>query len=276
MIAFTLPNYGSVFKVIKDSPCFLRSSGATPKAITNEEVRRQYDFVSHRDRAGRLVDTQEFENLRFKTKRFSAELLGEFHQAAAVNVSITNEYVILRHVYVQRKVHPLPLYFAAERDPEGIRHVLLDFGYFLKDIASSGVFPCDLFNTWNYGVTPWGRVVLFDYDDVLPIERITFREKPLPRNEQEETSLEEDWIVATEEDFFMDEIDRYSGIPRPLKGVFKSVHGDLYTLRFWERLTDELRRGEVFDVIPYDRARRFRDRGRVMAGGSAEIDGATL
>jgi isocitrate dehydrogenase kinase/phosphatase len=257
MIAFTLPNYGSVFKVIKDSPCFLRSPHETPKTLTNEEVRRQYDFVSHRDRAGRMVDTQEFENLRFRTKRFSRALLDEFRQAATRAVTVTDQYVILRHVYVQRKVMPLPLYFQNERDPEAIRHALLDFGYFLKDIASSGVFPCDLFNTWNYGVTTWGRVVLFDYDDVLPIERVTFREKPSPRFEFEETGLEEDWIVASGEDFFMDEIDRYSGIPAPLKGVFNSVHGDLYTLRFWDRLTDQLRRGEVFDVIPYERGRRF-------------------
>jgi isocitrate dehydrogenase kinase/phosphatase len=102
-------------------------------------------------------------------------------------------------------------------------------------------------------------VVLFDYDDVLPIERVTFREKPLPRFDFEEAGLEEDWIVATGEDFFMDEIDRYSGIPAPLKGVFNSVHGDLYTLRFWDRLTDRLRRGEVFDVIPYERGRRFHE-----------------
>jgi isocitrate dehydrogenase kinase/phosphatase len=260
MIAFTLPNYGSVFKVIKDTPCFLRSAHDTPKVVTNEQVRRQYDFVSHRDRAGRMVDTQEFENLRFRTKRFSAALLAEFDQAAAKNVNITDEYVILRHAYVQRKVVPLPLYFHSEKNPEAIRHVLLDFGYFLKDIAASGVFPCDLFNIWNYGVTTWGRVVLFDYDDVLPIEQVTFREKPIPRNEFEETGLEEDWIVASGEDFFMDEIARYSGIPVPLKGVFNSVHGDLYTLRFWTELTEELSRGEVFDVVPYERGRRFSDR----------------
>jgi isocitrate dehydrogenase kinase/phosphatase len=263
MIAFTLPNYGSVFKVIKDSPCFLRSAHDTPKAVTNEQVRRQYDFVSHRDRAGRMVDTQEFENLRFRKKRFSPPLIDEFHQAATRTVSITDEYVILRHVYVQRKVVPLPLYFHSEKNPEAIRHVLLDFGYFLKDIAASGVFPCDLFNIWNYGVTTWGRVVLFDYDDVLPIEKVTFREKPLPRNEFEETGLEEDWIVASEEDFFMDEISRYSGIPSPLKGVFNSVHGDLYTLRFWDRLTDQLRRGEVFDIVPYERGMRFHDRSEM-------------
>jgi isocitrate dehydrogenase kinase/phosphatase len=246
--------------VIKDQPCFLRSPHETPKVVTNEQVRRQYDFVSHRDRAGRMVDTQEFENLRFRRKRFSSELLDEFCRAAGKTVSVTDEYVILGHVYVQRRVLPLPLYFKQEKDPEGVRRVLLDFGYFLKDVAASGVFPCDLFNTWNYGVTSWGRVVLFDYDDVLPIERITFREKPLPRVDFEEAGPEEEWIVASEEDFFMDEIDRYSGIPAPLKAVFRSVHGDLYTLRFWNRLTEEVRNGEVFDVIPYERSRRFRER----------------
>jgi len=264
MIAFTLPHYAFVFKVIKDRPCFLRSAHTTPKTITREQVRRQYDVVSRRDGAGRMVDTQEFENLRFKTKRFSAELLDEFRQAATEAVSITEDYVILRHVYVQRKVHPLPMYFAAEKDPEVLRGVLLDFGYFLKDIAASGVFPADLFNTWNYGVTPWGRVVLFDYDDVVPIERVRFREKPPAPTEEEETGLEEDWVVATEDDFFIDEIDRYSGIPSPLKGVFKSVHRDLYTLRFWENLTQALARGVVFDVIPYDRGKRFRERRERM------------
>jgi isocitrate dehydrogenase kinase/phosphatase len=273
MIAFTLPNYSFVLKIIKDSPCFLRSAHTTPKAITNEEVRRQYDFVSHRDRAGRMVDTQEFENLRFKTRRFSNTLLEEFRQAATGAVSITGDYVILRHVYVQRRVHPLPLYFGAEKDPEALRGVLLDFGYFLKDIAASGVFPADLFNTWNYGVTAWGRVVLYDYDDVVPLERVTFREKPPARTHEEEMGLEEDWIVATEDDFFMDEIDRFSGIPKPLKGVFRSVHEDLYSLRFWREITEAVRSGDVFDVIPYDRRRRFRERtGRSRV--AAQADGA--
>jgi isocitrate dehydrogenase kinase/phosphatase len=260
MIAFTLPSYGFVFKVIKDRPCFLRSIYDTPKVITQDKVRYQYDFVSHRDHAGRMVDTQEFENLRFKKRRFTGALLEEFALAAKTNVAITDEYVVIHHVYVQTKVVPLPFFFTSEKDPETLRRVLIDFGYFLKDIAASGVFPCDLFNTWNYGVTHWGRVVLYDYDDVLPIERVNFREKPAPRHEFEENEPEENWIVASEEDFFMDEIDRFSGIPAPLKGIFKSVHGDLYTLKFWNTLTGELNRGEIFDVIAYDRAKRFHDR----------------
>ena len=258
MIAFTLPNYGFVLKVIKDRPCFLRSVNETPKMITKEQVHERYDFVSHRDRAGRMVDTQEFENLRFRRKRFSSVLVEEFAAAAKGNVTLTDDYVIIRHVYVQRKVVPLPLYFQGEKDPEALRRVLIDFGYFLKDVAASGVFPGDLFNTWNYGVTHWGRVVLYDYDDVLPMEKVKFRKKPLPRNDFEETGPEEDWICVTGEDFFLDEIERYSGIPRPLKGVFRSVHGDLYTLDFWNMLTEKLNRGEIFDVIPYDRSKRFR------------------
>ncbi len=264
MIVFTMPNFNFVFKVIKDRPCFLRSSLETPKVITQEQVRFQYNYVAHRDPAGRMVDTQEFENLRFRKKRFSETLLKEFVQAGRSNVTVTEDYVIIGHLYVQRKVVPLPLYLQCEREPEAIRRVLIDFGYFLKDVAASGVFPCDLFNTWNYGVTHWGRVVLYDYDDVLPIERVTFREKPLPRSEYEETEPEENWIMATQEDFFMDELDRYSGIPQALKGIFKSAHGDLFSLAFWNDLTERVKRGEVFDVTPYDRRKRFEERKRMM------------
>jgi len=268
MIAFTLPTYEFVLKVIKDRPCFLRSVTPTSKTITMEQLRERYDFVSHRDHAGRMVDTQEFENLRFKKKRFSEPLLREFEQAGTRNVEVTDEYVVLRHVYVQRKVAPLPLYFASEQDPEVLRRVLVDFGYFLKDIAASGVFPTDLFNTWNYGVTRWGRVVLYDYDDVLPLENVTFREKPLPRDDFEDIAAEEDWISVTGEEFFIDEIERYSGVPRPLRATFRSVHGDLYTIAFWRALVDQLASGEIFDVIPYDRAMRFAERK-----GAAPRDG---
>jgi isocitrate dehydrogenase kinase/phosphatase len=257
MIAFTLPHFPFVFKVIKDRPCFLRSALQTSKTTTPEQIRHQYDFVSHRDHAGRMVDTQEFENLRFRLKRFSPELLEEFQRGATGAVRFTEEHVVFRFVYVQRKVLPLPLFFRMEKNPEMLRHMLIDFGYFLKDIAASGVFPCDLFNTWNYGVTHWGRVVLYDYDDVFPIERVRFRQKPLPSSELEETEPEENWIVATDEDFFVDEIDRYSGIPSPLKGVFASVHGDLFRVEFWDSLTRKLSEGALFEVIPYDRARRF-------------------
>ena len=196
MIVFTMTDYDYVLKIIKDTPCFLRTSDETSKTISKEEVKRRYNMVCHRDRVGRMVDTQEFENLRFKRKRFSEELLEEFRVAASDAVNVLDDHIVVHHLYVQRRVTPLLIYLQQEKDPEQVRSVLIDFGYFLKDVAAAGIFPSDLFNIWNYGVTRRGRVVLYDYDDVMPLERINFRIKPQPQNEFEEMEPESDWIVA--------------------------------------------------------------------------------
>ena len=258
MSVFTLPNYSYVFKVIKDRPCFLRSGHLTDKTINKAEVRHRYRFVCHRDRVGRLVDTQEFENVKFRMKRYSDDLLREFEVAAKDLVTIQDGYVIIHHLYLQRRVIPLPLYFMQEKNPEAIRHVVLDFGYFIKDLAATGLFPADLFNTWNYGVSEGNRVVLFDYDDVIALEDARFRHKPGPRDEYEEMNPEEEWIVAEPTDFFLDEIDSFVGIPQPLRGIFNSVHSDLFTFEFWESIKNRVSGGEIIDIIPYDRDKRFR------------------
>jgi len=258
MSVFTLPNYSYVFKVIKDRPCFLRSGHLTDKTLNKEEVRRRYRLVCHRDRVGRLVDTQEFENVKFRMKRYSDDLLHEFDVAAKDLVTIQDDYVIIHHLYLQRKVIPLPLYFMQEKNPEAIRHVVVDFGYFIKDLAATGLFPADLFNTWNYGVSDGNRVVLFDYDDVIALEEARFRHKPGPRDEYEEMNPEEEWIVAEPTDFFLDEIDTFVGIPQPLRGVFNSVHRDLFTYEYWEGVKKRVAEGEIIDIIPYDRDKRFR------------------
>ncbi|HVN32239.1 MAG TPA: bifunctional isocitrate dehydrogenase kinase/phosphatase [Thermoanaerobaculaceae bacterium] len=258
MTVFTLPAYSYVFKVIKDRPCFLRSAAMTDKTSTRREVMDQYALVCRRDRVGRLVDTQEFENLRFRRERFDRQLLAELRQAAQDIVSLKDDHVVIRHLYVQRKVIPLPMFMAEERDPEALRRTILDFGYFLKDLAATGIFPSDLFNTWNYGVTRRGRVVLFDYDDVIPIEQASFSRKPRTYDESEEFVPEEDRIVATANDFFIDEMRSYSGIPQRLKGVFELVHGDLFTVDFWRSVKEQVSAGELVDITPYDRAMKFR------------------
>ncbi len=258
MTVFTLPDYSFVFKVIKDRPCFLRSVAMTDKTSTRREVMEQYAFVCLRDRVGRLVDTQEFENLRFRRERFTPELLEELRVAAREVVSLEDDHVVLRHLYVQRKVIPLPMYLAEQRDPEALRRTIMDFGYFLKDLAATGIFPSDLFNTWNYGVTRRGRVVLFDYDDVIPLERASFLRKPKAFDDPEEIVAEEDRIVATAMDFFIDEMRSYSGLPQRLKGAFELVHGDLFTVDFWRSLKEQVSAGELVDITPYDRGKKFR------------------
>ena len=68
MLVFTLPSLDVVFKVIKDR-------FDSPKNITPAGVRDRYKLVFQHDRAGRLVDAQEFEHLEFDKRRFSKELL---------------------------------------------------------------------------------------------------------------------------------------------------------------------------------------------------------
>ena len=257
MIVFTMQNYDYVFKVIKDGPCFLRTPDETPKTTTKPEVMYQYSFVCHRDRVGRMVDTQEFENLRFKKGRFSEQLLGEFAVAARDTVSIEGDYVVIHHLYIQRKVMPLLLYLQHQCDAEAVRRVIVDFGFFLKDLAASGIFPSDLFNVWNYGVTRRGRVVLFDYDDVTPLEKINFRIKPQPQDEFEEMEPEQDWVVVMPGDYFIDEMERYSGLPPSLRPIFKAYHDDIYTLEFWRDMQRRIHEGEIVDITPYDRSKRF-------------------
>ncbi len=258
MTVFTLPNYKYVFKVIKDRPCFLRSASITDKTIYKDEVKQRYRFVTHRDRVGRLVDTQEFENVRFKAKRYSDEVLHEFEAAAMNSVTRQGEYVVISHLYLQRKVIPLPMYFQEENDSAAIRQVVSDFGYFIKDLAATGLFPADLFNTWNYGVTEGNRVVLYDYDDVIPLEDATFKRKPGAMDEYEEMNPEEDWIVAEPTDFFVDEIDSFVGIPSALRGLFNAEHRDLFTMGFWENIKARVAQGDIIDIIAYDRDKRFR------------------
>ena len=71
MIVFTLPSYEVVFKIIKDR-------FDHPKKTTRAEVMQKYRLVFAHDRAGRLVDAQEFEHLRFERELFSRTCSANF------------------------------------------------------------------------------------------------------------------------------------------------------------------------------------------------------
>jgi len=86
MTVFTLPSYDMVFKIIKDRI-------DPPKSTTRQEVMERYDLVFKHDRAGRLVDAQEFEHLTFERKRFSAGLLAELAEFAPKTVHVSQDTV---------------------------------------------------------------------------------------------------------------------------------------------------------------------------------------
>ncbi|MDP9145748.1 MAG: bifunctional isocitrate dehydrogenase kinase/phosphatase, partial [Actinomycetota bacterium] len=64
MIVFTMPGYDDVFKVIRDT-------FQAPKRTTRRAVMDKYRLVFQHDRAGRLMDVQDFQHLEFNRSRFS-------------------------------------------------------------------------------------------------------------------------------------------------------------------------------------------------------------
>lgn len=93
MVVFGMPGYDVVFKVIRDEfPAM--------KTVTREGIRRNYRLVFRHDRAGRLVEAQEFEHLKFARDRFTPALLDELQRSAGRNVEVVRDDVVVHHAYV--------------------------------------------------------------------------------------------------------------------------------------------------------------------------------
>lgn len=247
MIVFTAPGFGVVFKVIKDRFPY-------PKQTTRRRIMSKYRLVSRHDRAGRLVDAHEFEHLRFDRSRFEPDLLEELASDATRSVSIDDEFVTLHHVYVERRLAPLDLYIR-EANPIKARAAIVDYGRAIKNLAAANIFPGDMLLK-NFGVTPGGRVVFYDYDEIVPLTQCKFRELPESDRADEEMSAEP-WFGVGEDDVFPEEFTRFLGIRGELREAFDEHHADLFGVRFWTRMQDRLTTGEVIEIFPYKRSRRL-------------------
>jgi isocitrate dehydrogenase kinase/phosphatase len=247
-LVFTLPSYDVVFKVIRDSFDY-------PKTASRSEVMAKYDLVFQHDRAGRLVDAQEFEHLNFEKRRFSAALIEELRSKAAGSVQVEGQSVVFRHLYTERRVTPLDLYLREAPAGEA-RRAVLDYGQALRDLAATNIFPGDLLLK-NFGVTRHGRVVFYDYDELARLTDCRFREMPRPSRPEEETAGEA-WFYVGEHDIFPEELVSFLGLAPPLREAFEEAHGELLGVGFWERLQAQHRAGEVPDLFPYPAESRLR------------------
>lgn len=244
MAVFALPSYDVVFKVIKDRFSY-------PKTTTRQEVIDKYQLVFTHDRAGRLVDAQEFEYLKFDRRRFSPELLDELLATAANSVSVEGDSVVIKHLYTERRLIPLNLYL---RDPEAAEAVV-DYGQAIKDLAATNIFPGDLLLK-NFGVTRHGRVVFYDYDELCLLTDCNFRELPQAGTQQEEFASEP-WFFVGDDDIFPEEFLTFLGFPGKLREIFIRAHGDLLGVEFWTTMQKRIRAGEVIDIFPYKHDKRL-------------------
>ncbi len=249
MIVFTLPSYDVVFKLIKDHFAY-------PKNTTRKAVMNQYHRVFQHDRAGRLIDAQEFEHLKFERKRFSPALLEELLAVAAQTVSVEDEYVVIKHAYIERRVSPLNIYIR-QADQDAARAAAIDCGQAIKDLAGTNIFTGDMLLK-NFGVTRHGRVVFYDYDELTSLTNCTFRDIPEASNNDEEMSAEP-WYAVAENDVFPEEFERFLAMPQALRKAFMERHADLFTVEYWTKLQEWINDGKTTDIFPYGQSKRLTD-----------------
>ncbi len=243
MLVFTLPSYDLVFKIIRDNFGY-------PKTINREEVQSKYRLVSRHDRAGRLIDTQEFRNLEFPVDRFDKALLDELLSEASETVRVDEDQLIIDHVYIERRVRPLNLYLR-EVERADANEVILDYGQTIKDLANTNIFPGDLLLK-NFGVTRHRRVVFYDYDEVALVTECDFRD--IPDSDDDEDLLRSDvWFHVNKNDIFPEEFIKFLSMDAKLRALFLEVHGDLLTADYWNRVKHKHLKGDIELVIPYFR-----------------------
>jgi isocitrate dehydrogenase kinase/phosphatase len=245
MIVFTLFSSQLIFKVIRDR-------FAEPKTTSREEVMQKYRFVFQNDRVGRLVDAQEYRQLRFPKARFSPELLEELLTSASATCRVDGDDLIIGHCYMERRMKPLDV-FLQESSPAAARRAVRDYGQAIRDLALSNVFPGDLLLK-NFGVSRHGRVVFYDYDELCLVTECTFRDMPVARDDEDEMRSEP-WFFVGASDVFPEQFLEFLGLRGELREEFLQHHEDLLTADYWRKLKACHLAEQHLEVVPYTRRR---------------------
>ena len=267
MLVFDLPSFPYVFKVIKDYY-------PPQKDTTREQIQGKYLLVKQHDRVGRMADTLEYSNVAFPRERFEDELIEEIRKFAPSQIEISDRdgdgqlEVIIRHVYIERRMIPLNIYLQEsfdagpdnERAQAQMEHAVIEYGNAIKDLVAANIFPGDML--WkNFGVTRHGKVVFYDYDEIEYLTDCNFRRVPPARNEEDEMSGEI-WYTVGPKDVFPETFGPFLLGNPAVRKVFMKHHADLLDADFWQANKERIVRGHVHDVFPYDPARRFSERRR--------------
>ncbi|MBR7779589.1 bifunctional isocitrate dehydrogenase kinase/phosphatase [Undibacterium rugosum] len=251
MLVFALPSFPYVFKLIKDS-------FPPPKETSKELIKEKYLLVKNHDRVGRMADTLEYSDVAFPRTRFSEELLAEIAQYAPSLLEVSDEEVVIRHLYIERRMTPLNIWLteAEQRgDLAAMEHGVREYGNAIKELVAANIFPGDMLYK-NFGVTRHGRVVFYDYDEIEYITDCKFRQIPAPRNEEDEMAAEP-WYPIAKNDVFPEQFGTFLLGNRKVREFFMKHHADLLTAEYWQGRQSRIVAGKVDDVFPYPQEIRF-------------------
>jgi isocitrate dehydrogenase kinase/phosphatase len=251
MLVFTLPSFPYVFKVIKDFY-------PPPKETTRAQVKEKYLLVKHHDRVGRMADTLEYSNVAFPRARFAEALIAELKHHAGSLVEEEGDQLIIRHLYIERRMTPLNIWLARagqSGNDADLEHGIAEYGNAIRDLVAANIFPGDMLYK-NFGVTRHRRVVFYDYDEIEYITDCNFRAIPAARNEEEEMASEP-WYPVAKHDVFPEQFGQFLLGNPAIRRHFLRHHADLLTAAWWQARKQRILDGVIDDVFPYPQAIRF-------------------
>lgn len=246
MSVFTLPSYPYVFKLIKDR--------IAKDAMTADIVRSKYQMVKLHDRVGRMADTWEYSQVALPKARFSESLLRQLQQVVGEQIHQDGEQLIFKHLYIERRMTPLNIYLGHAPAPLR-RQAIIDYGYAIKELASANIFPGDMLYK-NFGVTRFGRVVFYDYDEIQTLREMNFRRIPEAPDAQAEMASEP-WYAVGPNDVFPEEFATFLLGRDEIRSVFLEHHADLLTPQWWAQCRAQVARGVFIDPKPYEAQPQF-------------------
>lgn len=244
MMVFHLPSYGVVFKIIKDE-------FAESKKITRQTVIDRYKLVKTHDRIGRMADTHEFANFHLPLERIHPDLLQELQETCANSIEVTESELLIKHMYIERRMTPLNIYLAQTEEPEKVRSAIDDLGSTIKQIAAANIFPGDMLHK-NFGITRHGRVIFYDYDEICYMSERNFRE--LPRSDDPYAL---DCLSVAPDDVFPEQFEHFIVGKKHLKEMLKELHGDLFSVQYWQDIQKQVASGDIIHVTPYGETQRL-------------------
>ncbi|HEF5783325.1 TPA: bifunctional isocitrate dehydrogenase kinase/phosphatase [Burkholderia multivorans] len=247
MLVFTLPSFPYVFKIIKDH-------FPPPKETTRRQIMEKYLLVKRHDRLGRMADTLEYSSVALPLARLDHALVRELEKEVPSLLEYEGDNLVIKHLYIERRMTPLNLYLQNGTDAE-VEHGVKEYGNAVKELMKANIFPGDMLYK-NFGVTRHGRVVFYDYDEIEYLTDCNVRRVPPPRNEEDELSGEP-WYTVGPHDIFPETYGPFLlGDPR-VRAAFLKHHADFFDPALWQASKDKLLQGELPDFYPYDASLRF-------------------
>jgi len=252
-IGFTAPSSRYVLKVIRNEPTEQYKWGAFEGI---ESVLHKYRRVHEINRTGSMLDNIIYYNVKLDRDWFAEDLLRDLLGHADETVSAQEDYLVFRHLIVQPKMIPLPI-FLETAAPEDAETAVVNLGHCIRNNAAANIFNKDL-DGRNYGVSRFLKVYLFDYDALEPFTDVKVRTNTDRVDGEEEIP---EWFFEDGVIFLPEEIEAGLRIDdRNLRRRFREAHGDLLTTDYWEGVQRALLQGRVPRLRVYPEETRLRAR----------------